>query len=282
MELSWKPDLKGKTAVVTGAGGVLCREFAAALAACGARVALLNRTLSKAESVAAAIRADGGIAEAVHVDVCDKESIKCAHERVLELFGRCDILVNGAGGNHPSATTDCEIFDQAIMDDPGKKSFFDLEKDAFDSVFGLNIMGTVLPTQEFLRDMIGRGGNVINISSMNALTPLTKIPAYSAAKAGVSNFTQWLAVHFAKEGIRANAIAPGFFITDQNRALMFDSDGAFSARAGKIIAGTPMGRFGEPQELLGTLLWLADDKSSGFVTGIVVPVDGGFSAYSGV
>ena len=282
MELSWEPDLSGKVAVVTGAGGVLCREFAAALSACGARVALLNRTLSKAEAVAESIRAEGGIAEAVQVDVCDKESLKNAHGQVLKLFGKCDILVNGAGGNHPSATTDCETFDQAVMDSPEKQSFFDLEESAFNHVFGLNIMGTVLPTQEFSRDMIGRGGNIINISSMNAYTPLTRIPAYSAAKAGVSNFTQWLAVHFATAGIRANAIAPGFFISEQNRKLFFAEDGSPSSRAKKILAGTPMGRFGEAQELLGTLLWLVDDKSSGFVTGIVVPVDGGFSAYSGV
>lgn len=282
MDLSFKPDLKDKVAVVTGAGGVLCREFAKALAVCGARVALLNRTLSKAEAVAEEINALGGRAVAVQADVCDKASLAKAHKIVLKELGPCKLLINGAGGNHTSATTDSEFFDSEVVTDPDKKSFFDLEKEAFDHVFGLNIMGTVLPTQEFLRDMTESGGTVINISSMNAFTPLTKIPAYSAAKAGVSNFTQWLAVHFANAGIRANAIAPGFFATEQNKALFWNSDATPSDRAKKIIAGTPMGRFGKPEELLGTLLWLADDKASGFVTGVIVPVDGGFSAYSGV
>lgn len=283
MELSNKPDLNEKVAVITGAGGVLCREFAAALAACGAKVALLNRTESKAQYVAETIISDGGKATAVQCDVCDKESLMDAHKRVLELYGPCDILINGAGGNNPRATTDCEVYDAACAADSGKKSFFDLDKEGLSSVFELNILGTILPTQVFAADMVGSGGGVIiNISSMNAFTPLTKIPAYSAAKAGVSNFTQWLAVHFANTGIRVNAIAPGFFSTAQNAALLWNGDGSPSERTKKILQATPMGRFGEPEELLGTLLWLVDDRSSGFVTGVIVPVDGGFSAYSGV
>ncbi len=283
MELSCKPVLDGKVAVVTGGGGVLCREFARALAACGAKVAVLNRTLSKAEDVAAGIRAEGGDAAAVQVDVCNKESIVAAHEKVLEIYGGCDILINGAGGNNPSATSDDEFYSPETAANPEKKSFFDLDESAFSAVFGLNILGTLLPTQVFAKDMVEAGhGVIINMSSMNAFTPLTKIPAYSAAKAAVSNFTQWLAVHFAKCGIRVNAIAPGFFSTAQNKALLWNPDGTPTARTHKILAATPMGRFGQPEELLGTLLWLVDDKSSGFVSGVIVPVDGAFSAYSGV
>lgn len=283
MELSCKPDLTGKVAVVTGAGGVLCREFSRALAACGARVALLNRTEAKVQALSELIRREGGEALPLQADVCDRASLQAAHDRIFAVYGPCDILVNGAGGNDPRATADCEFFDPAVLADPGKKSFFDLTEESFSAVFGLNLMGALLPTQVFARDMAARrSGVVINVSSMNAYRPLTKIPAYSAAKAAVSNFTQWLAVHFARTGIRVNAIAPGFFSTAQNRALLWNEDGSPTARTGKILAATPMGRFGEPGELLGTLLWLADDRSSGFVTGIVVPVDGGFSAYSGV
>ena len=278
-----KPDLTGKVVVLTGAGGVLCREFARALASCGARVALLNRTLSKAEAVENIIRDEGGEATAIQVDVCDIKSLHSAREKVLSLYGPCDILINGAGGNNPMATTDCETYNPEITEDPDKKSFFDISKDAFSTVFGVNLLGTLLPTQVFARDMAAaKSGIIINVSSMNAFTPLTKIPAYSSAKAAVSNFTQWLAVHFAKTGIRVNAIAPGFFSTAQNKALLWNEDGTPTARTHKILSATPMGRFGEPEELLGTLLWLSDDKSSGFVTGIIVPVDGGFSAYSGV
>ena len=278
-----KPDLNGKVVVLTGAGGVLCREFARALALCGAKVALMNRTLSKAEAVEELIRSEGGEATAIRVDVCDEKSLNAAHEKVLGLYGPCDILINGAGGNNPMATTDCETYDPAVTADPDKKSFFDIPKDSFSKVFDVNLLGTLLPTQVFARDMTDAGrGVIINVSSMNAFTPLTKIPAYSSAKAAVSNFTQWLAVHFAAAGIRVNAIAPGFFSTAQNRALLWNDDGTPTARTHKILSATPMGRFGEPEELLGTLLWLCDEQSSGFVTGIVVPVDGGFSAYSGV
>jgi len=282
MELCYKPDLNGKVAVITGGAGVLCREFAKALALCGARVAILNRTVSKAETVAEEIKAMGGDAIAVQVDVTDKASVEAAHQEVLAKYGKCDILINGAGGNNARANTDKEYFEPGDMD-ADTKTFFDLEDEDLEFVFNLNFIGTLLPTQAFAKDMIGREGcNIINVSSMNAFTPLTKIPAYSGAKAAISNFTQWLAVHFSKVGIRVNAIAPGFFSTEQNKNLLWNPDGTPTARTGKILAATPMGRFGQPEELLGALLFLADQKAAGFVTGIVIPVDGGFSAYSGV
>ena len=282
MNIPFKPELNGKVAVVTGGAGVLCREFAKALALCGAKVAILNRTLSKAEKVVEEIKEMGGEAVAVQVDVTDKESVKAAHEAVLEKLGKCDILINGAGGNNPRATTDKEYFELGDMD-ADTKTFFDLGDEDMEFVFNLNFIGTLLPTQAFAKDMIGREGcTILNVSSMNAYTPLTKIPAYSGAKAAISNFTQWLAVHFSKVGIRVNAIAPGFFATEQNRTLLFNDDGTPTARTGKILAATPMGRFGTPEELLGALLFLVDEKAASFVTGIVIPVDGGFSAYSGV
>ncbi len=282
MNLSMKPDLTGKVAVVTGGAGVLCSEFVRALAACGAKVAILNRTLSKAEALAQEVKANGGEALAVQVDVTNSESVKAAHEVVLNTYGKCDILINGAGGNNPRANTDKEYYENGDLD-AETKSFFDLDEEGFRFVMDLNFVGTLIPTQAFAQDMVGREGcTILNVSSMNAFTPLTKIPAYSGAKAAISNFTQWLAVHFSKVGIRVNAIAPGFFCTDQNRSLLFNEDGTPTARTGKILGATPMGRFGEPEELLGTLLYLVDEKSSGFVTGIVIPVDGGFSAYSGV
>ena len=283
MNLPMKPDFSGKVAVVTGGAGVLCAEFCRALAQCGAKVAILNRTLSKAEKLADEIKAAGGEALAVGVDVTDADHVKAAHETVMKVYGPCDILVNGAGGNDPAATADDEFFSMDTLQNPDKKSFFDLTSESFGKVFSLNIMGTLLPTQAFAREMAEAGrGCIINISSMNAFTPLTKIPAYSAAKSGVSNFTEWLAVHFAKTGIRCNAIAPGFFSTAQNAKLLWNEDGSPTARTGKILAATPMGRFGEPQELIGALLFLCDDACSGFMTGVVLPVDGGFNAYSGV
>lgn len=282
MNIPFKPELNGKVAVVTGGAGVLCREFAKALALCGAKVAILNRTLSKAEKVVSEITELGGVAVAVQVDVTDAESVKAAHGTVLEKLGKCDILINGAGGNNPRATTDKEYFEIGDID-ADIKSFFDLGDEDMEFVFNLNFIGTLLPTQAFAKDMIGREGcTILNVSSMNAYTPLTKIPAYSGAKAAISNFTQWLAVHFSKVGIRVNAIAPGFFATEQNRTLLFNDDGTPTARTGKILAATPMGRFGTPEELLGALLFLVDEKAASFVTGIVIPVDGGFSAYSGV
>lgn len=282
MELCYKPNLEGKVAVVTGGAGVLCKEFAKALALCGAKVAILGRTLSKAEAVAEEIKAMGGVAIAVSVDVTNAASVNAAHEEVLAKLGKCDILINGAGGNNPRATTDKEYFEAGDLDEE-TKTFFDMSSEDVEYVFNLNFSGTLIPTQAFAKDMIGREGcTILNVSSMNAYTPLTKIPAYSGAKAAISNFTQWLAVHFSKVGIRVNAIAPGFFSTEQNKKLLWNDDGTPTARTGKILAATPMGRFGTPEELLGALLFLVDEKAASFVTGIVIPVDGGFSAYSGV
>ena len=282
MNLSMKPDLTGKVAVVTGGAGVRCSEFVRALAQCGAKVAILNRTLSKAEALAEEVRAAGGEAAAVQVNVTDAASVKAAHEEVLKIYGKCDILINGAGGNNARANTDKEYFEMGDIE-ADTKSFFDLDEEGFRFVMDLNFVGTLLPTQAFAQDMVGREGcTILNVSSMNAYTPLTKIPAYSGAKAAISNFTQWLAVHFSKVGIRVNAIAPGFFSTEQNRALLWNEDGTPTARTGKILGATPMGRFGQPEELLGALMFLVDEKASSFVTGIVIPVDGGFSAYSGV
>ncbi|MBR4164691.1 MAG: SDR family oxidoreductase [Lachnospiraceae bacterium] len=283
MKLSVRPDLAGKVAVVTGGAGVLCSGFCRALAECGASVAILNRTLSKAEKLAEEIREAGYEARAFQVDCTVEESVKAAHEAVLSAFGPCDILINGAGGNDASATADDEFFSMETLLDPEKKSFFDLKQSAFTKVFDQNIMGVLLPTQAFALDMAKKGsGAILNISSMNALTPLTKIPAYSAAKSGVSNFTEWLAVHFAKSGIRCNAIAPGFFSAQQNAKLLWNEDGTPTERTKKILAGTPMGRFGQPEELIAAALFLLDDASAGFITGVVLPVDGGFGAYSGV
>ncbi len=282
MNLTLKPDLRGKVAVVTGGAGVLCSEFVRALAQCGAKVAILNRTLSKGEALAAEVRAAGGEAMAFSCNVTDSESVKAAHEAVLAAFGKCDILINGAGGNNPRANTDKEYFELGDME-AATKSFFDIDAEGFRFVMDLNFVGTLLPTQAFAQDMIGREGcTIINISSMNAYTPLTKIPAYSGAKAAISNFTQWLAVHFSRVGIRVNAIAPGFFLTEQNYSLMYREDGTPTERSGKIVAGTPMGRFGKPEELLGALMFLVDEHAASFVTGVCIPVDGGFSAYSGV
>lgn len=276
MKLPFNIDLAGKVAVVTGAGGVICSEFAQALAECGAKVALLDIDESAAEKVAERI---GENAIAVKCDCLDKADIERARDRVHAAFGETDILINGAGGNNPRATTDNEYM---TPDTTGVKDFFSLDGSGLKFVFDLNITSAFLVTQVFAADMVKRGGNIINISSMNAFTPLTKIPAYSAAKAGISNFTQWLAVHFAPCGIRCNAIAPGFFVTKQNKDLLFNADGTPTPRTGKILAATPMRKFGEVSDLIGCLLWLADDDASGFVTGTVIPVDGGFSAYSGV
>ena len=275
-------DLSGKVAVVTGAGGVLCSEFAKVLARAGARVALLNRTQEKAQKVADAIKAEGGTAIAYGCNVLDREQTFAVAEQVLRDLGPCDILINGAGGNNPKATTDKEYYEDGDIDGD-TKSFFDLDEEGVESVFNLNFLGTLIPTQAFARQMLGREGcSILNISSMNAFTPLTKIPAYSGAKAAVTNFTQWLAVHFSKQGIRVNAIAPGFFSTAQNAKLLWNDDGSPTARTGKILAATPMGRFGESKELSGALLFLLNNEAASFVTGVTIPIDGGFSAYSGV
>ena len=274
--------MKNKVVVITGAGGVLCSTIAKGYAKEGAKVALLDLKLESAQAVADEIVKAGGVAKAYAVNCLEKSTMEEAREKINKDLGACDILVNGAGGNHPKGTTSAEYFNQADVDDESKISFFDLDEKGVDFVFKLNFLATFLTTQVFAKDMLGRGGIIINISSMNAFRPLTKIPAYSGAKASVSNFTQWLAVHFAGEGIRVNAIAPGFFVTNQNRALLFDDKGNPTPRTKKILAGTPMNRFGEAEELLGTVMWLSDNDKSGFVTGIVVPIDGGFSAYSGV
>lgn len=276
MKLPFKVDLSDKIIAVTGAGGVICGEFARALAACGAKVALLDINFDAAKKIADEI---GENAIAVRCDCLNKDSIIAAKENIEEAFGKVNFLINGAGGNNPRATTDNETM---TADTQGVKDFFKLEESGIKFVFDLNITTAFLVTQVFAEAMVKTGGNIINISSMNAFRPLTKIPAYSAAKAGISNFTQWLAVHFAPCNIRVNAIAPGFFVTNQNRALLYNEDGTPTARTGKILAATPMKKFGEIDDLIGALLWLADDTASGFVTGTVIPVDGGFAAYSGV
>ena len=278
MKLPFQIDLTGKVAAVTGAGGVLMSAFAEALAECGAKVALLDINEEAAKAVAEKI---GANAIAVPTNCLDKKSIENAYATITETFGKVDLLINGAGGNSPRATSDNETMIPDLLD-TDTKTFFDLDESGLKFVFDLNITSAFLVTQVFAKDMVKTGGNIINISSMNAFRPLTKIPAYSAAKAGISNFTQWLAVHFAPCGIRVNAIAPGFFVTNQNRALLFREDGTPTPRTNKILTATPQKRFGEVDDLLGTLLWLADDNASGFVTGTVIPVDGGFNAYSGV
>ena len=275
-------DLSGKVAVVTGAGGILCSDFAKVLARAGAKVALLDLNEEAAKQYAEEITAEGGIAKAYACNVLNKEICEEVAKKVEEDFGLCDILINGAGGNNPKATTDKEYFEPGDID-AETKSFFDLDTEGVGFVFNLNFLGTLIPTQAFAKQMVGREGcNIINISSMNAYTPLTKIPAYSGAKAAISNFTQWLAVHFSRVGIRVNAIAPGFFSTKQNAKLLWNDDGTPTARTGKILAATPMGRFGKTEELAGSLLFLVNNDAAGFITGVVIPVDGGFSAYSGV
>ena len=275
-------DLTGRVAVVTGAGGVLCSGFAKVLAQAGAKVALLDLNYEAADRYAQEIVAEGGVAKAYKCNVLDKDACYAVADQVQADLGPCDILLNGAGGNNARATTDKEYFEPGDIE-ADTKSFFDLDKSGVEFVFNLNFIGTLIPTQAFARQMVGRtGGNIMNISSMNAYSPLTKIPAYSGAKAAISNFTQWLAVHFSKVGIRVNAIAPGFFSTQQNATLLWNPDGSPTARTGKILAATPMGRFGLPEELNGALLFLLNNEAAGFITGVTIPIDGGFSAYSGV
>lgn len=283
MKLPFDIDLKDKVAVVTGGGGVLCGAFAKAIAACGAKVAILDLRKENADKVADEITKDGGIAMGVSANVLEKESLMSAKKEINEKYGRVDILINGAGGNHPKGTTTKEYYEMGDEAREDVVSFFDLDPSGVEFVFNLNFLGTLLPTQVFATDLIeSENSSIINVSSMNAFSPLTKIPAYSGAKAAISNFTQWLAVHFSKAGIRVNAIAPGFFVTDQNRALLIDENGEFTPRSKKILSQTPMDRFGEKEELIGTLLYLLCHDASSFVNGIVIPVDGGFSAYSGV
>ena len=277
MSVPFKVDLSDKTVALTGAGGVLISEFAKALAECGAKVALLDINYAAAKKVADEI---GENALAIETNALDTKSLEAAKAQINAKFGKVNFLVNGAGGNNPKATTDNEYMEKDMPDT--LKTFFNIDEAGLKFVFDLNITSAFLTTQVFAKDMLETGGNIINLSSMNAFHPLTKIPAYSAAKAGISNFTEWLAVHFAPVGIRCNAIAPGFFVGNQNRGLLFNPDGTPTARTHKILGGTPMKRFGDVSELIGTLLYLADDRASGFVTGVVIPVDGGFNAYSGV
>ncbi|MBO5789207.1 MAG: SDR family oxidoreductase [Clostridia bacterium] len=272
-----------KVAVITGAGGVLCGAFAEALAQDGYAVALLDINEAAANAKAEAICAAGGVAKAYGVSVLDREALEDVHQKILADLGPCSLLLNGAGGNSPKCTTTHEEYEKGDEVATDISTFFNLQESGFDFVFDLNLKGVLLPTQVFASDMLGKTGcSIVNISSMNAYRPLTKIPAYSAAKAAVTNFTQWLAVHFAPAGIRVNAIAPGFFVTAQNKSLLFDENGNPTPRTEKILRATPMNRFGDAKELLGTLRFLADPEAAGFVTGVCIPVDGGFSAYSGV
>ncbi len=273
-------DYTGKVVVITGAGGLICGAMARAFAKSGAKVAALDLNEEAVKKLADEMKAEGYICEGYAANVLEPESLEAVHQKVLADLGECDILVNGAGGNNPRATTDNEYQHEAKE---GGKSFFDLQPDGVDFVFKLNFQGTLLPTQVFAKDMVAKkAGCVLNISSMNAYTPLTKIPAYSAAKSAISNFTQWLATHFAGTGIRCNAIAPGFLVSTQNYRLLFNEDGTPTARSAKILNGTPMGRYVDAKELLGATLFLCDDRSASAITGVVLPIDCGFAAYSGV
>ncbi|MFO7937967.1 MAG: SDR family oxidoreductase [Kiritimatiellia bacterium] len=285
MDVPFKVDLKNEVAVVTGGGGVLCGCMAKALAECGVAVAVADLKEESAQKIADEITADGGRAVAVGCNVLDKDSLETANAKVESELGPVSILINGAGGNHPKGTTSMEYLnpDDLLNKNRDFITFYDLDPKGVEFVFNLNFLGTLLPSQAFTKQMAANGsGTIINISSMNAFCPLTKIPAYSAAKAAVSNFTQWMAVHMAGAGIRVNAIAPGFFLTAQNKALLMNPDGSLTERSEKILNNTPMGEFGKPEDLVGALLWLVSAEAAGFVTGVVVPVDGGFAAYSGV
>ena len=273
-------DLTNKVVVITGAGGIICGGIAKALAPSKAKIAILDLNLEAAEKVAAEVNAIGGTAKAYKTNVLEKASLEEVKEAINKDFGTVDILINGAGGNNPRATTSNETNEVGVT---YEKDFFALDESGVRFVFDLNFLGTFIPTQVFAKDMLGKKGcSILNISSMNAFTPLTKIPAYSAAKAGISNFTEWLAVHFAPSHIRVNAIAPGFFVTNQNRALLFKEDGTPTARTEKILAATPMKRFGEIDEIMGAVKLLLSEENASFITGTVIPIDGGFNAYSGV
>ncbi|KWW22522.1 MULTISPECIES: SDR family oxidoreductase [Peribacillus] len=272
-------NLSSRVAVITGGSGVLCSKMAIELARHGVKIAILNRTAEKGREVVELIERDGGTALSIATDVLDRSSLEKAREEIKKTFGRVDILINGAGGNHPDAITAPETYGEETEG----KSFFDLDENGFSQVFSSNFTGTFLASQVFGKELLqAEAPAIINLSSMSSYSPMTKVPAYSAAKASINNFTMWMAVHFAEAGLRVNAIAPGFFLTKQNRDLLLTEDGSLTARSNKIITATPMKRFGKPEDLLGTLLWLADESYSGFVTGITVPVDGGFMAYSGV
>lgn len=283
MKLPFDIDLNGKVCIITGGGGILCSTFAEAVAKTGAKVAILDLNEEAAKAVADSITASGGTAMGIGCNVLSKDSLENAKDIINREFGKADILINGAGGNNPKGSTTNDYYNPDDEGVEGVKTFFDLDPEGIEFVFNLNFLGTLLPTQVFAHDLIGKkDATIINISSMNAFTPLTRIPVYSGAKAAISNFTQWLAVHFSKVGLRVNAIAPGFFLTNQNRGLLLNEDGSYSQRAEKIISQTPMDRFGEKEELIGTLMYLLCYEASSFVNGVVIPVDGGFSAYSGV
>lgn len=285
MDEDLKTYLKDKVIVITGGAGDIASVWVNTLSEYGAKIAILDRNLELAQKKADEVTLNKNIAIAVETNVLDKKELEKAHKVVLEKLGPCDILINAAGGNNPKGTTTKEYLYKEDLVNHNKDviTFFDLDEQGIKFVFDLNFIGTLLPTQEFAKDMIGKKScSIVNISSMNAFTPLTKIPAYSGAKAAVSNFTRWLAVHLSKVGIRVNAIAPGFFVTKQNEVLLKNTDGSFNERAEKIIRATPMGRFGDTSELVGVLLFLINENASSFVNGVVIPVDGGFSAYSGV
>ncbi len=280
MDLPLNIDFSGKVVVVTGAGGVLCGTMARAFAQAGAKVAALDLNEEAVKKLADECKAEGLTCEGYKANVLEPEALEAVHRQVLKDLGPCDILINGAGGNSPKATTDNEYQHEWSE---GQKGFFDLDAGGVDFVFKLNFQGTLLPTQAFAKDMVARkSGVILNVGSMNGYIPLTKIPAYSGAKAAISNFTQWLATHFAKSGIRCNAIAPGFLVSNQNRRLLFNEDGTPTPRSAKILGGTPMGRYVESEELLGGVFFLCDDKAAGAITGVVLPIDAGFAAYSGV
>lgn len=279
MKLPNISDLKDKVIVVTGGAGVLGESFCTALANANAKVAILDMNIEKAIEIADSLNKHSNTVLPIECNVLNKQSIIDAEQQITQAFGSVDVLINGAGGNHPLGTTDQEFYEETS---DSVKTFFDLDAEGISFVFNLNFLGTLLPTQVFAKSMTKTGGTIINISSMNAFTPLTKIPAYSGAKAAVSNFTQWLAVHFSKSNIRVNAIAPGFFLTKQNEKLLVDENNNLTARANKILNNTPMGRFGKPEELIGALLFLIDEDASSFINGVVLPVDGGFSSFSGV
>jgi len=278
-----QPLLRGRTAVITGGSGVLCGAMAVELARHGVKVAILNRSADKGRAMAQRITDAGGTARAFACDVLQENDLIEVAKATQDAFGPCDILINGAGGGHPKGNTSNETLSLTDIDQPGLTSFFDITKEGFSYVIDLNLLGSWLPSQIFARQMLNRqGASILNISSMAAPRPATKVPAYSAAKAAIDNLTKWMAVHLADVNIRVNAIAPGFFLTEQNRRLLTEEDGALTERSKKILAHTPMRRFGKAEDLLGALLWLVDEERSGFVTGITVPIDGGFMAYSGV